>query len=207
MAAARKLFANWFTKVLQNSDTNGGNIVLPAFNKYEVIPFEIVIVEPDLGAVGLPKWSRVDISALSLAVALNDTYDDATPLAYQNTFSKNETTNTFSGSLSLNTSALNSWLGASDSKTAYFEIELTEGSNVTKIYQAIVTVKNSVSQVGAVVPSPVDEYYTKPQADSRYLRHANAAGVQMVITSPGNVYQRVLGIDDGGNAVDQVLPV
>lgn len=205
--AARYLFPNWASKVLQISDLNGGIVTLPAFNKYEVIPFKVVIVEPDLGAIGLPKWSRVDISNLSLSMALNDTYDDASPLAYQNTFSKDESTNVFSGDLSLNTAALNTWIGSSDYKEAYFEIEIQEGTNVSKIYQATVRVKNSVAQVGATVPSPVDEYFTKAQTTSQFIQKIMAAGEQITITSPGNVYQRILGVDDGGNVIDTVVPV
>lgn len=204
--ATRKLFCNWLKKTLQVSDVSGEIFVLPAFNKYEVVPIELVIVEPDVATRGIPRFSRVDISNLSLAIALNDTYDDATPLAYQNSFTKDESTNKFTGDLSLATAALNSWLGSSDSKDAYFEIEVQEGSNVSKIFQATVTVKNSVAQVGATVPSPVDEYFTKAQVEAQFLRHFNGAGIQVAILSPSGNYQRIFGVDDGGNAIDQILP-
>lgn len=204
--ATRKLFVNWHTKTLQVSDKSGSPFTLPTFNKYEVVPFEVVIVEPDLSSIGIPKFERVDISNLSLSIAINETYDDAAPLAYQNTFDKDEDTNTFSGSLSLSTAALNSWLSTTESKPAYFEIEIQEGSNVSKIFLAVVTVKQSVAQVGAVVPSPVDEYYTKAQSDQQFLKPISPAGVQHTITSPGGTYVRILGVDDGGNAIDQILP-
>ena len=205
--ATRKLFVNLATKTLQISDRNGSPFTLPKFNKYEVVPFEVVIVEPDLDSVGLPAFSRVDISNLSLSLSINDTYDDAAPLAYQNTFTKDETTNTFSGELSLSTAALNSWLSTTEEKQAYFEIEIQEGSNVIKAYLTTVWVKQSVAQVGAVVPSPVDEYYTKAQADQQFLKPIGSAGVQVTITSPGGTYQRIFGVDDGGNAIDQIVPV
>ena len=121
--ATRKLFVNLANKTLQVSDRNGSAFTLPAFNKYEVIPFDVVLVEPDPDLPSLQAFRRVDISNLSLSIALNDTYDDASPLCYQNTFSKNEDTNVFSGSLSLATAALNSWLNA-NTKSAYFEIEV-----------------------------------------------------------------------------------
>jgi hypothetical protein len=204
--ATRNLFVNNQTKILQFSDKNGAVVTLPAFNKYEAIPFKIVIVEEDTQSAGLLKFSRVDISNLSMSVSLNDTYDDAAPLAYQNTFSKDEDQNVFSGTLNLNTAALNSWLSTTESKSAYFEIEIQEGSNVSKLYVATVTVKQSVAQVGATVPSPVDEYYTKAQADQQFLKPISPAGVQHTITSPGGTYVRIIGVDDGGNAIDQILP-
>lgn len=205
--ADRKLFANQATKILQISDLNGGQFVLPAFNKYEVIPLRVVILEPDTAAVGLPRFARVDVSNLSLAVALNDTYDDATPLAYQNTFSKDEVTNEFYGNFSLNTAALNTWLGSNSSLTAYFEIEVQDGTKNQKIYQAQVTVKNSVLQAGAVVPSPVDDYFTKAQNIAQFLRHNNEAGIQAAFMSPDGAYIRIIGCGNGGVPIDQILPV
>ena len=207
MTATRKLFVNWLTKQLQVSDSNGGIVTLPPFNKYENVPFEIVVVEPDTSAIGPAKWTRVDISALSMSMALNDTYDDATPLAYQNAFSKDETLNVFSGSLSVNTAALNAWLGSSAYKDGIFEIEIQEGLNVSKIYQVGIRVQNSVAQVGATVPSPVDEYYTKAQADQQFVKPVGDAGRQITITSPGGIYQRVFGVSDNGEPIDQTFPV
>lgn len=205
--ATRKIFVNWFSKVLQVSDTNGGVVELAPFYKYETVPFDIVIVEPNLEVIGFPRWNRVDISNLSIRAAINDTLDTASPLSYQPTFTKDESSNVFSGELDLNTSALNTWIGSSSSKSAYFEIELQEGTAVTKIYQALIEVKNSVVQIGVTSPSPVDSYLTTASADQQYARKVGAAGEQFTITSPGGVYQRVFGVDDGGNAIDQILPV
>jgi len=205
--ATRKLFANWSTKGLQISDRNGGGFILPDFHKYEVIPFEIVVLEPDPDSRSVLSFQRVPIANLSLRMALNETYDDASPLAYQNTFTKDETLNTFTGEFSLATSALNTWLSTTESKDAYFELEISEGSNISKIYQAVVTVHQSVAQVGAVVPSPVDSYYTMAQAEAQFLKPINAAGVQLTITSPGGIYQRILGVTDEGQPVDQIIPV
>src|SRR6185295_6326338 len=94
--ATRKLFANFQTKALQISDRNGGVFVLPPFNKYETVPLQIVLVEADLTSTGLPKYNRMDVSALSISVAINQTFDSAAPLAYQPTFAKDESLNMFS---------------------------------------------------------------------------------------------------------------
>jgi hypothetical protein len=202
--ATRKLFVNFLKKTLQISDINGGAFILPPFNKYEAVPFEIVIVEPS-SSRGIDRFTRMDVSALSLSVAINDTYDDASPLAYQNTWTKDEVDNVFSGELSLNTAALNTYLGSDSSKAAYFEIAISEGTARSVIYIASVTLQNAVTQSGAVVPTPVDEYYTKAQADSQFVRKIENGFV--TVTSPGGTYQRVLGVDDGGAAIDQILPV
>jgi hypothetical protein len=205
--ATRKIFVNWFTKKLQLSDSKSGDFTLPAFNKYETIPFEVCIIEPSLIAIGIERYSRVDISNLSLSVAINDTYDDAAPLCYQSTFTKDEDQNIFSGELALNTAALNSYIGSADSRTAYLEIEIQEGTARNKIYTGQVTIQNAVTQVGATAPTPVDEYLTKAQTTAQFVSKVMPAGEQLTITSPSGTYQRILGVDDGGAAIDIILPV
>lgn len=205
--ATRKLFVNWQTKKLQISDQKSGDVVLPVFNKYETIPFEVVIVEPSLVALGVERYSRVDISNLSLSIAINDTFDDAAPLAYQSTFTKDEDNNVFSGELALNTTALNTYIGSNDSKTAYFEIEIQEGTARSKIYLATITIQNSVTQVSTTAPTPADEYLTKAQTSAQFLQKVLPAGEQITITSPSGTYQRILGVDDGGASIDIIVPV
>ena len=204
--AARRIFVNWFRKQLQVSDRNGGPVVLPNFIKYETIPFEVVIVQPDVSVVGLDRYSRVDISNLSLSMAINDTYDDATPLVYQPTWTKNENENIFSAELALNTAALNSYLGSSDTKAAFLEIEVQEGTARSKIYIASVTLQNAVTQVTSTTPTPVDEYLTKSQQTAQFAQKVMPAGEQFTITSPSGAYVRIFGVTDGGTAIDQILP-
>lgn len=206
--ATRKIFVNWLTKQLQVSDQNGGQVVLPPFYKYETVPWEVVIVEPDTSSVGVQKWRRVDISNLSLAMAINNTLDDATPLCYQSSFNKDEDLNIFSGSLAINTAAMNSHIGSSSEVDVYFEIETQEGAeSANKVYQVGIKVKNSVAPIGAVVPTPVDEYFTKNQTTSQFMPNVGPAGRQQTYTSPGNVYQRIIGVTDEGQPVDQIVPV
>jgi hypothetical protein len=205
--AKRRLFVNWFTKKLQLSDRKSGEFTLPAFTKYETIPLEICIIEPDLAGVGIDRYSRVDISNLSLTVTINETYDDPAPLAQQATWTKNEDDNVFSAELALNTAALNAYLGSSDSKTAYIEIEIQEGTARNKIFIAAITLQNAVSQITSVAPTPLDEYYTKPQVTAQFVAKVMPAGEQITITSPGGIYQRIVGVDDGGAPIDIILPV
>lgn len=205
--ATRKLFVNFQTKSLQISDRNGGVFSLPAFNKYETVPLEIVIVESDLTTTGLPKYRRMDISALSLSVAINQTFDSASPLAYQPTFSKDEEQNVFSAELALNTAAMNTYLGSSDSKSAYFEVEVQEGVCRSKIFTAVITLQNAVTQVTATTPTPVDEYLTKAQTVAQFMPRIGEAAGQLTFTSPGNIYQRIIGVEDDGSPIDQIVPV
>ena len=204
--ALRTIFPNWVSKKLQVSDLDGGIVTLPPFVKYETVPFKVIIVQPDVTSPFLNKFSRVDVSPLSLKICINDTYDDAAPLACQDTWSKNEDQNWFTGELELNTSAFNTYIDTG-ATSAYLEIELTEGTARSKIYVATIALQNAVGQVSATSPDPVEEYYTKPQTNAQFVQKVMPAGEQLTITSPGNVYQRILCVDDYGNAIDTILPV
>lgn len=205
--ANRRIFVNWFSKKLQISDRKSGEFVLPVFNKYETIPLEVVIVEPDTANTGIDRFARVDISNLSLSVSINDTFDDSSPLAQQTSWTKDEDNNIFTGELALNTAALNTYIGSSDSKTAYLEIEIQEGTARSKVFTGTVILQNAVTTVSTTAPTPLDEYYTKAQTTAQFVQKVLPAGEQITLTSPSGTYQRIIGVDDGGAAIDIILPV
>src|SRR5687767_8279937 len=124
---ARKLYVNWNNKTLQLSDESATPVDPPIFQKYETCPLCIAIVEP-CSPWGPNDFQRIDVTNVSLKVAINDTLDDSTPLAEQASFTKNTSTNVFEGNLVLNNATFNSWIGSSETKTAYLEIEATEGA-------------------------------------------------------------------------------
>lgn len=205
--ANRKWFINWYTEKFQISDANGGEFALPEFHKYETIPLKIAIVEPDLTAKGVEKYRRVAIANLSITVSINDTYDDSSPLAQQAAWTKDQTLNEFQAELGLNTLAMNTFLGSSPVVDAFLEVEIQEGTARTKAIIQAIRIRNSVTQIGASTPTPVDEYFTKAQTTAQFFPRVGEPGTQLVITSPGNIYQRVIGVDDGGAPVDVILPV
>lgn len=204
---ARKLYVNWQKKTLQLSDESSTEVDAPIMNKYETIPLAIVIVEP--AAPWTPNsFARIDITNISLKVAVNDTLDDSSPLAEQASFTKDTSTNTFYGNLELNTANFNSWLGSSASKTAYFEIEATEGvAPRTKIYSKAVTVLNSVMQPTTTSPDPLKEYYTKQEMEGLFVQFRLQPGQTISIPNPANTHERVLGCQDDATELDTILPI
>lgn len=204
--AQRAIFVNWVTKKLQRSATDGSEILLPVFVKYETVPLRVIILEPD-PTEGSRRFARVDISNLALQVSINQTYDTASPLAQQGTWTKDELLNEFSGELALNTAGLNTYLGSSSTMPAYIEIEITEGTARSKIYVAGITLQNAVAQVSSVAPTPLDEYYTKAQIEQQFVKKVMAANETLTFTTPDGTYQRVLGAGDGQNPIDQWFPV
>lgn len=201
----RNFTVNWASKILQESHLSGAEIILPAFFKYELVPIKLRIVEPDPGIV--PEgYALISVAPLTLKISINDTLDDASPLATQSTWAKDTALNEFSGTLDLNTAALSAYVGSSASVTAYIQIEVVEGTTAHILYQAQVTIKNSVTQPTTSSPDPTNTYRTAAESDGLYLKAVNGAGIQLTLISPSGNYQRIIGVDDGGAAIDEILP-
>lgn len=137
---------------------------------------------------------------------INDTFDDATPLVEQQSWTKNTANNVFIGELDLNVSAMNTYIGSSDSKTAYFEIEITESTCRTKIYRATITLKQGVAQPTTTSPDPTNEYYTVAQQKNIFPMFRMRAGEQLTFQSPDGAYERTLGVSNDGQALDIIAP-
>jgi hypothetical protein len=195
MALARKLFVNWHRKRRQRSDTSASDdsVQRIAFLKYEQVPFEVVVVEPD-PAGGPNSFARVDITSLSLKMAINDTQDDASPLVEQATWAKNTSTNTFSATLDLNTAGMNSYI--TGDKAPYFEIELFDGTNRVKILSELCTVALSVMPVTTVSPDPTRVYPTLAELMGIFVPRVMGIGETITIPSPSGEYRVILGCND-----------
>ena len=201
--AFRDLFVDWTNKGLLQSEL-GGEFILPAFFKYEGIPYRVSIMTPDYSEIP-PGYSKVDIANMALRITVNSTLDDASPEAERQTWDKDSANNWFTGELSLNTAAIASLVGSATSVTAYFQIQVSEsGGDWRTIYQTQITIKNSVTQPTTVSPDPVTVYYTKAEADGLFLTGKNRPGVQIGTVSPNGLHVRWLGVDDNGTRVDDV---
>lgn len=205
--AYRNTFLNWVEKRLQQSLVNGGEFVLPNWHKYESVPLRFYLVEPEIESAGPDEFARVDISNLSLRVTVNDTLDDATPLAEQQTWTKDSSQNTFAGQLDLNTAAMNAYVGSSASVNAYLQVAVSETGGVWRVvYQRTITIENSVAQPTTTSPDPTKTYRTAEESDGLYLTPVMRAGIQLVAISPDGTKQRIWGVDNAGAPIDQVLP-
>ena len=88
-----------------------------------------------------------------------------------------------------------------------FDLEFSQsGGGWTPVYQQSITVKNSVTQPTSTSPDPVQTYRTADESDGLYDTPIMRQGVFKVIISSNGQWQRVLGVDDNGTAVDQILP-
>lgn len=202
----KNLWVNWEEKRLQQSDLNGGDFVLPDFMKYEEVPFRVRILERD--PAGVPEgWAIVSVAPFTLAITINDTLDDASPLADQQVWVPDTTLNKFEGVLQLNTPAMNAYVGSAISVNAYFQITLSQGGGQpTPIYQRPIKILNSVNQPTTTSPDVTKVYRTADESDLVYLTAIGKPGQFRAELSPSGNYARYTGVDDGGAPIDLILP-
>lgn len=81
--------------------------------------------------------------------------------------------NGFVGEISLNTAEALSLLDGADSIETFLEVEITADSKTLTILQVPCILKNSVIDVGSVVPLVLDSYLSQTTADGRYARQSN----------------------------------
>lgn len=205
--AYRNTFVNWIDNRLQQSLVNGGEFVFPRWHKYESIPLRVYLLEPVPDAEGPDLYARVDIANLSLRVTVNNTFDDATPLAEQQTWAKDAAQNNWTGVLDLNTGGMNTYIGSSDSVPAYLQITVSEADGVWRVvYQRAITIENSVAQPSTVSPDPGQTFRNAQESDGIYDTPQMRPGLQKVIISQNGNWQRIIGVDNNGTAIDVILP-
>lgn len=205
--AYRNTFINWPEKRLQQSLTNGGEFIFPSFFKYESVPLRVYLLEPSVDGVAAADFNRVDISNLALRVTFNNTLDDATPLAEQQTWTLNASQNYWEGVVDLNTAAMNTYVAALASAMLYMQISVAESGGVWRtVYQRQVTIENSVAQPTTTSPDPQQTYRTAQESDGIYDTPVMRQGLQKVMISPNGTFQRIIGVDNNGTAIDQILP-
>lgn len=175
------------------------------FFKYEQIPFEVVIVAPNPPA-GLNGFSRVNITNLGLKIAINDSLDDATPLAEQASWTKDTNTNIFSGTLNLNTAAMTSYVGSSD-KTPFFFVLIYDGTNWVPILQETCNVLVGTLQQTTTSPDPSRVYLDFDESMGVFVPRVMGAGESIIIPSPNGQYRRIIGCNDDGTARDDIEEV
>ena len=197
----KKLWVNTVEKQLQRSSTDGTPFIIPPgyFIQYEAQPLQIVLLSPD--DEDPFAYNKLNVDNLGLIVSIDNELDGTTPLAQQDTWTKDTSQNTLRGDLDLNTALLNTAMTV-DNFAAYLEIEITDGTSKSKVLRASIAIRQGVTQPTTESPDPSKQYYTAQQSEGIFLKSKVAKGVQITLQSPDGSRTRTIGIDDDGNSID-----
>lgn len=203
--SALKLVINRQSRSLVNY---GGGIlsVPPLFqsNKQDLI---VQVVDPT-GSFGSP-FSIVNLNGLGLRVAVGQTPTGTsggpTPLALQTTWTWNATNSWFTGTLELNTAAVDSYISSAAARDAYFEVNIVDGSDRKTILQEVFSLKAVVDEATSTAPTPTDSYLTTAESLATFVKKTGGNGEVIILKSPGGIYAREIGIADDGSLIDNII--
>jgi hypothetical protein len=182
-------------RLVSNAIVPGSVASLPSLFQGNSRDLQITVLDPT-GDLGGTPFSKVDCGSNSLRVSIGDTPTGTsggpTPIALQTVFTWDATLLQFTGSLALNTAAIDAFIGTAASKRAYFEVNIIDAGNRITILQVTFTIFAVVDEATSTAPTPTDSYYTADESDSRYVKHVFAAGETILMVSADGTKQGLI---------------
>lgn len=120
-------------------------------------------------------FSVINNANLSLKVALGPKNGTAGSTLYtqQFTWAKDAANQYFYADLPLNTTAINTLIGAAESATAWFEVEYTQNGFPTTVFQQSVTVHAEVIETGSITLPAGETALSVEVANATFLKPEN----------------------------------
>ncbi len=186
---------------------NGSATAVPPLFQSNNQDFQIQIVDPDpSGRIG--GLVAVDMAGTGLRVAIGATPTGSSggpsPLALQDSagWTWDAVNKWFTGSLALNTTDVDTYIGSSAFRVAYLEVNSTlSGSRIT-LLQASFNLTAVVDELTSTTPSSTEQYLTRAECLALFAKLVNDLGTRIVFKSANGLYGREIGVGEDGGAVD-----
>lgn len=205
------LYNDIVSRRLVTNLSNGTPFQFGSFFQAEKINLQLYPVIPTNLSPPSAAFSKVDISALLPFVYMGPRAGASALLAAQEVWTAVPASGYFAAVLDLNTTAMNTAIGTSDSITTLFEIQWSE-AGVRRIgYQSTVTVNSTVYDIAgaSVLPSPAASYPTWQEARATFVKWLNNdvsdRGKTVTLYSPDGTALRIIGVNDDKSAKDDLL--
>jgi hypothetical protein len=186
---------------------NGSVASIPPFFQSNTPTLQVFVVDP-VNALG--TYSLVDLNGFGLRVSVGDTPTGSaggpTPLTLQDTFAWDPVSKSFSADLNLAVVAMDTFLGAAASKSAYFEVNLTKDGKRDTLLQQTFTIKAVVDELTGIAPTPTDQFLTKAETLAMFQRMVGPLGQRLVLRSANGLYGLELGVGDDGSLITNIIP-
>jgi hypothetical protein len=181
---------------------NGSIVSIPPIFQGNVVDVKVTVVDPTGALGGGAAYTKVNLGSYGLRVSIGatptGTSGGPTPLALQNVFTWDSVDSSFSGSLEVNTAAVNSHIGTAAQATAYFEVNLTLNGERITVLQEQFTLKAVVDEATTTAPTPTDSYMTTAESVATFAKFVNTPGAVIVLVSPDGTKGVELGCGDDG---------
>lgn len=182
---------------------NGTVSQIPDLFQSNTVTLQVQVVDPAPTTLQNPTLVNMNGFGLRASVGPKPTGASGGPalLALQDTFTYDNINLWWIGDLTLNTVAVNNYIGAADFATAWFELNLTIAGNRDTLLQQQFVIRANVDEGIALIPDPAEVFLTK--AETLALL---AAKLDKVMKSPSGTWARELGIADDGTPTDSIGP-
>ena len=184
----------------------GATTSLPALFQSNSEELQIQVIDPT-GNLTAP-YSAVDLAGYGMRVSIGAPPLGTTggsPAALQDAMVWNAALKYFTGTIALNTAAIDGLIGSASSVTAYLEVNLTINGTRITIFQGTLTIRAVVDELTATVPTPTDQYLTVAETKQQYVPRVMAPGDRIVIPSANGLYAIELGCNDDGTLATNVI--
>lgn len=175
--------------------------------QYNTVGLIIRVVDPAASAifpqVSSAQYTVVNLNGFGMRVVVGDAPAGTAgqvPLAGPVVMTWDPVNQYFTGDLALNTANIDSFLGGSPIKTAYFEVTLTGNAARETILQATFNLKATVDESSSNAPAPTNQYLTSTETAAQFMPLKGAPGQTFIMVSPNGVYQTEFGVDNSGQA-------
>lgn len=171
---------------------------------------------PILGAIQAPFYKKVDLSNLTLEIAVGPRAGTESLKAFQGTWTKQTGPDSEGVSgymyadLDLNTSDLNTAIGTLDTYSTYLEARLSESGVKRVTYQTDLIITSVVMGPGAAgsLPTPAAEYFTKAEMLELFVSWDNtrvqSRGKAVRFASGDGTATRTLGVNNDKSPQDDL---
>ena len=181
--------------------------IIPDCFQGNTLSLQIQIVDPT-GNFKAP-YSIADLAGFGLRASVGKTPTGSqggpTPLALQDSFVWDPVNKWFTADLALNTTDIDTFIGALASIPAYFELNLTSAGNRITILQTTVNLRAVVDEGTSTVPTTGDVYLTKAEQLAYFFPIIGTPGMTLTFVSPDGTKKREIGVNNDGSALDNLI--
>lgn len=187
---------------------NGSLSSLPALYQYNTRSLRLQFVNPSpatspLGSATFSTYSPQNMVNYSPRVAITPTPTGTgggpAVLALQTVFAWDNTNQWFTGSLALNTTAIDSFIGTQPNAVAHFEITLIQPDATRFTPLGVPVTLNAAGDEGTSnAPAQTAQYLTADETRALFVPRIMAAGDVITFVSPLGSKKAELGLSDDG---------
>jgi len=181
-----RLYVDTARKVLVASQISTAAVRLPAFVQGDTVSLVVQLLEPNPAGGIVAPYSIIPVSGLTLRIGIGTptaATGSASPGIFQNTFTLDTTLNTFTGTLIITASTVQTLLGSATEGQSTFEIEVSESGNYTTVFQETCTLKAELIEGTATPPAPVDSYMTANETIATFVPKNGSPGIGFTLVS------------------------